>query len=87
MRDDKKLWHYLAQIAYELRSKLEELGLGEIFVQSRDSYAIVPEKIPCDYYQALEQNPQELARFEGEYMRQYEWAEMRVGILNKICHE
>lgn len=84
VRDDKKQWHYLAQIAYELRSKLEELGIGEIFVQSRDSYAIVPEKIPCDYYQALEKNPQEFARFEGEYMRQYEWAEMRVGIIYNI---
>ena len=81
--DDDKQRHYFAQITYELRSKLEELGVSDIFIQSRDSYAIVPEKIVCDYYQALDQNPQELARYEGEYMSQYEWAEMRLGILNK----
>ena len=62
---------------------MEELNISDIFVQSRDSYAIVPEKIPCDYYQALDSNPQELARYEGEYMSQYEWAQMRVGIMNK----
>ena len=81
--DDDKQRHYFAQITYELRSKLEELNISDIFVQSRDSYAIVPEKIPCDYYQALDSNPQELARYEGEYMSQYEWAQMRVGIMNK----
>ncbi len=85
--DDDKQRHYFAQITYELRSKLEELNISDIFVQKRNSYAIVPEKISCDYYQALEQNPQELARYEGEYMRQYEWAEMRVGILNEKTNQ
>ena len=79
--DDDRQWHYLAQIVYELRSKLSELGISDIFVHSRNSYAIVPEKIPCDYYQALGRNPLGLARYEGEYMAQYEWAEMRIGAL------
>ena len=75
--------HYLAQITYELRAKLEKLGIEEIFVHTRNSYAIIPEKIPCDYYQAMERGPHGLSGYEGEYMSQYEWAETRVGILNE----
>lgn len=82
--DDNKQRHYFAQITHEFRSKLDELGLRDIYVQSRDSYAIVPEKIPCDYYEALSGNPDELSRFEGEYMSQYEWAECRIGSMNDM---
>ncbi|MBQ9437105.1 MAG: response regulator [Lachnospiraceae bacterium] len=81
--DDERQRHYFAQIAYELRSRLEELGLSDIYIQKRNAYAIVPEKIPCDYYQALENKSEGLVQFEGEYMAQYEWAEVRLGFLNK----
>lgn len=75
--DGEKQRNYFAQIAHGLREKLEELGVGDIFVQSRDFYAIVPEKIPCDYYSALDQNMQRPFRYAGEYMSQYEWAHDR----------
>ncbi|MBR6171585.1 MAG: response regulator [Eubacterium sp.] len=81
--DDQKQRKYFAQIVYELRQKLEELGCGEIFAQSRDSYALIPEKIPCDYYLALNREADAMARYEGEYMSQYEWAVNRLGFLAK----
>ena len=83
VRDDYKQRHYFAQIAYELSTKLEELGLGDIYVHRRDSYAIVPDRIPCDYYEALKGKgkAKDFAGFEGEYMSQYEWAEFRIGTL------
>ena len=84
--DDQKQRKYFAQIVYELRQKLEELGYGDIFTKSRDSYALIPEKIPCDYYMALGRDPDAIARYEGEYMSQYEWAVNRLGILNKKLH-
>ena len=67
--DEEKQRNYFAQIVYGLREKLEELGVGDIFVQSRDFYAVVPEKIPCDYYSALERNLLQPFRYEGEYMK------------------
>ena len=79
--DDDRQRHYFAQVAYELRAKLDELGLADIYVHSRDSYAIVPDKIACDYYEALQSK--DFAGFEGEYMTQYEWAEFRIGTLQK----
>ena len=81
--DDQKQRKYFAQIVYELRQKLEELGCGDILAQSRDSYALIPEKIPCDYYMAVDRNADAMLRYEGEYMNQYEWAVNRLGILNK----
>ncbi|MBQ9607098.1 MAG: response regulator [Lachnospiraceae bacterium] len=79
--DDDKQRHYFAQITYELRAKLGEWGLADIYIQSRDSYAIVPDKIPCDYYEALQSK--DFEGFEGEYMAQYEWAEFRIGNISK----
>ena len=50
--NNEKQYKYFAQIVYELRKKLESLGLSDIFVQSRNAYSIVPDKINCDYYKA-----------------------------------
>lgn len=83
VKDDRKQRTYFSQIVYGLRTKLEELGCEDVFVQSRDSYAVSMEKIPCDYYSALRGDAQVLARYEGEYMQQYEWAVLRVGAVNK----
>ena len=83
VKDDRKQRTYFSQIVYGLRAKLEELGCEDVFVQSRDSYAVSMEKIPCDYYSALRGDAQVLARYEGGYMQQYEWALLRVGTVNK----
>ncbi len=69
---------YIAQLSYELRTLLEQYGLSDIFVQSRDSYAIAPEKIQCDFYIALSKNAEILTSYGGDYMSQYEWAKYRV---------
>ena len=48
--DEEKQRKYLSQLAYELRKKLDEMGMGDIFIQSYDAYALNVDKIPCDYY-------------------------------------
>jgi two-component SAPR family response regulator len=83
VNDSKKQRKYFAQIVFELIGKLEELGLSDILVHRRDSYAFIPEKISCDYYLALKQDPEALSRYEGEYMSQYEWANHRIGVLEE----
>ena len=77
--DEEKQQKYFAIIVHDLRSKLEELGLSDIFLQSRNAYAIVPDKINCDYFDALAQN--ELDGYKGEYMTQYNWAVHRFKLL------
>ena len=77
VKDEKKQRKYFAQLVYELQGRLNELGLSDVFQHHRDSYAIVPEKIPCDYYLALAHDVQALSMYRGEYMSQYEWAAYR----------
>lgn len=77
--DERKQRQYFSQFARDLRVKLEELGCGDVFTWERDSYAVVPEKIPCDYYLALQGDIGARSRFHGEYMSQYDWAEERIG--------
>lgn len=66
---------YFAQVVHALRASLKELGCEEIFVHSRNAYAIVPEMIDCDYYRMLAGEDQAASTFHGEYMTQYSWAE------------
>lgn len=77
--DVEKQRKYFAQIVYELRTKLDELGLSDIFLQNRDAYSIVPDKINCDYYTALGSN--DMKGYKGEYMTQYNWAAHRFKLL------
>ena len=76
--DQEKQRLHFAQITRDLRNKLKELQIEDIYEQSRDSYAIRPDRIPCDYYMALERDPRSMAMFQGEYMSQYSWGEMRL---------
>ena len=71
--------HIAVKLVNVILEFASELGISDIMIQNRDSYAIIPEKIPCDYYLALKRNPAALSLYEGEYMNQYEWALHRVG--------
>ena len=83
VNDSDKQRKYFAQIVYELRARLDQYGLTDIFIQNRDAYSLVTEKIHCDYYEALKHNPKAVYLFEGDDMSQYEWANMRIGTINK----
>lgn len=47
-----------------------------MFVESRGKDAIVPEKISCDYYDYLDDKPEGIRAYNGEYMSQYSWGEL-----------
>jgi two-component SAPR family response regulator len=81
--DEKKPRKYLAQLVHELQSWLDANELSDIFLHTRDSYAIVPEKIPCDYYRALQQDARALSMYKGEYMCQYDWTADRILVKEK----
>ena len=66
---------YLHKIWYELRNTLTDLGYGDAVCHARNLYAVDMSKIPCDYYEALEQGGGRLVGYQGEYMTQYSWAE------------
>ena len=87
-KENEKQRKYFAQLIYELQNWLDARGLSDVFIHSRDSYAVAPEKIACDYYRALAHDLRALSMYQGEYMCQYEWAAYRdmtnEGLLYKL---
>lgn len=65
----------------DLRQTLAAVGAQDVIVRERDSIAVVPELIDCDYYRYLRGSEDVDARYGGEYMSQYSWAERAHGLL------
>ena len=67
----------------ELRKALRSAGADDWIVKSRNSFAIDPGIIPCDYFDFLNGRVAALNTYAGEYMTQYSWAEMTNGWLSR----
>ena len=75
--DGERLSNYFSQLTRDIKNTLEKLGCDDVLKISRNAYAIVPEKISCDYYRAIERDPDFWSHYNGEYMNQYSWGEYR----------
>ncbi|MGN0131303.1 MAG: response regulator [Lachnospiraceae bacterium] len=66
---------YLRRIRKDLLDTMKTARCTDVFVQGRGKIAIITDRIDCDYYdyQKGEAYAQEI--YNGEYMRQYGWAE------------
>lgn len=51
-------------------------GIEDIFIKSWNNYSIDPTKISCDYYDWLNNKPEGIQAYNGEYMKQYDWAKL-----------
>lgn len=68
-RDGSREKNYLRQLISELRTILAEYSAEDVLITSRNSYAVDPGKIDCDYYRT----PQRASNYT--FMEQYSWAE------------
>ena len=68
--------NYFHHIWAALKETLEAAGCGDVLIYSRNAYAVDPEKLRCDCYEAKAANEPPDA-YAGEYMSQYSWAEGR----------
>lgn len=73
--------HRIRNLIGDLRSTLEEIGMGEALIRGRDWLAIRRDMIDCDYYRMLDGDTAAVNSFRGEYMAQYSWAELTRGML------
>lgn len=76
-KTDENTRSYLSKVQKDLSETLNRAGVGDVFVSSWGKYAIDKEKISCDYYDYLEDKPEGIRMFNGEYMSQYSWGEIR----------
>ena len=66
---------YIRTLVADMRATFDSLGLGDVVVKHRGVVGIRQDAIDCDYYAFLAGDPIAIASFQGEYMRQYSWAE------------
>ncbi|MGN1205965.1 MAG: response regulator [Eubacterium sp.] len=75
--NDNNTGIYLQILKKDLITTLKSEGVEDILVLSWNHYAIDPSKISCDYYDFLEDKPEGIWAYNGEYMSQYSWGEIR----------
>ena len=75
--------NYLSKIVKELVTVLERVGAEKMLKRGVNSYSVDVDAFFCDLYDYEKDNatPEELNRFQGEYMKQYSWAEVTLARL------
>ena len=75
--------NYLSKIVKELVTVLERVGAEKMLRRGLNSYSVDVNAFSCDLYEYEKDNvtPEELNRFQGEYMKQYSWAEVTLARL------
>ncbi|MDO5381571.1 MAG: response regulator [Eubacteriales bacterium] len=66
---------YLQKLKKDLINTLKDAGVEDTFKTSWNKYAVDPDKISCDYYDFLNNIPEGIRAYNGEYMSQYSWGE------------
>ena len=75
--------NYLSKIVKELVTSLERVGAEKMLKRGVNSYAVDMDVFSCDLYdyEKDDATSDELNRFQGEYMKQYSWAEVTLARL------
>lgn len=75
--------NYLSKVVKELVNVLERVGAEKILKRGLNSYSVNVDTFMCDLYDYEKDNatPEQLGRFQGEYMKQYSWAEVTLARL------
>ena len=78
---DRRLKNQIRVFRQKLGEDIERIGAGEVLVKGWNASGVDCQKIQCDYYDFLKEEPYAVNSFQGEYMMQYSWAELTLGAL------
>lgn len=81
--DSVKKRSYIRTLASDIRKTLKGCNLENVLMHERDCYYVNLSKVDCDYFRYLNGDTAAVNSYHGEYMKQYSWAEMTVGSLEK----
>lgn len=65
----------------KLKDSLRSAGLENILIRGGTGYRLDTAKFDCDYYQFLDNNPEAIKKFQGEFLTEYSWGEETCGLL------
>ena len=71
-----KTQNYLAKLYGELVKTLKTYKIADILVKGFNQYGVDINKFNCDYYDYKKGVPHAINAYKGDFMAQYEWAEM-----------
>ncbi len=80
--DSKAEKNRLRVLISDLKSTLKDIGMEDVLIREKREVAILKERIDCDYYRFLNGDMKAKDLYDGEYMKQYEWAELTNGRLH-----
>ena len=66
---------YYRILAAELISGLQRAGIEDIIIKTHDCMSVDIKAFECDAYQFLKGDPEAIAKYNGDYMSCYKWAE------------
>jgi len=67
---------YFKKVFRELMDTLREYGIEKIIIKGYNEYAVDVNSFDCDLYDYDKGLPQAINAYKGEFMAQYEWAEL-----------
>ena len=76
---------YLDVIIRSLRETLREAGIEEILEIKGGFLRVRPERLVCDLYRFLKNDPEAVNAYRGEYMEEYYWATLNTEYL--VAHQ
>ncbi len=68
---------YLSKTKKDLVTTLKKAGIRDVFIETRGKYSVDTSKMSCDYYDYLDDKPEGIRAYNGEYMAQYSWGEVK----------
>ena len=72
---------YLRALTQDLRATLASVGMEDALIRTHGQWAVRTDKMDCDYYRMKDGDPTAINAYNGEYMKQYSWAEMTLASL------
>ena len=67
-----------------LLTTLEEAGAGHVLATRENRRYLKVDAVDCDLYRILAGDKQAARKYNGEYLREYDWAEERNGQLTRM---
>ncbi|SFH52896.1 Two-component response regulator, SAPR family, consists of REC, wHTH and BTAD domains [Pseudobutyrivibrio sp. OR37] len=79
--DNEEKKGYIRVLANDIRKSMEDIGISNFLRNDMDCYSVDVSIMSCDYLKYLNGDEQAKNSFAEEYMTQYPWAEVTLGVL------
>lgn len=81
---DTKKCQYMQKILSSMMEALRGEGAGGVIAKRYNNLAVNMDRLDCDYYRLLRDDPDALREYRREFMAQYAWAEQETAALDAL---